>query len=215
MHRSIDVGAGEGVVIDVADDVGFTLSTRCSSAPSQWYALVGSASGTRGTRWVDLPPGSYTLFAEAARYDSSGVVDDGALALTAKLPSDLRLLRRLTTNVVASRCNAGTTVTLNTDATTYVDLVNGVTDGWISVDGGGRDYYLLWLNLAWSGDNSQPLLVCDSCSPGAVCAPPSTTSPIRLSAGAVIHLQNVSPDLQTATGRLVFSPASAANDAGR
>jgi len=218
LHRSVDVGAGEaGLVIDVSDDSGVTLSGRCADRSAGWYPLPGTASGSPATHWALVPPGSYTVFAGASDTyvppARPAWVSDGAFTPRARAPADLGLRARLPAGFVGASCGAAGTVSLESSATTYVDIVRAYDDAWLRVDGGGRSFGVVAQMLFTPFGVSQPLEICAGCGAGAACTPIPARD-VTLDGETVVHMQGVSPDRPPVAGQLVFFPTLSAN-AGR
>ena len=215
LHRALVVGEGDaGVVLDVADDRGITLSGRCTDSALPWYPLPGTSSGMPATHWALVPPGSYTLFAGASdAYVPPGKparVTDGAFTVTVAAPAEFALRARVPAGIISDGCAAAAAVSLNADAKTYLDLARPFDDVWIPVDGGGRSFGAFAVNLFAAFSASQPIAICNGCGPGATCTSLPAAS-ITLDSGTFLHLQGVFVERPPAVGQIVFYPTPPAN----
>jgi hypothetical protein len=201
-----------GVVLDVAEDEGITLSGRCADATAPWYPLPGSAAGTGAVHWALVPPGPYTLFAGASSDDVSparpAAVTDGEFTPRAAAPSSVGLQAYVPPGLTSEACATAGTVSLAPAASTYIDLVRGYDDTWIQIDGGGRSFAATTVNLSGT-ETAAAAELCDGCGPNTTCWPlPSAAR--ALVAGTVLHLQHLTVERRPAAGQIVFVPASPA-----
>jgi len=214
LHRSVTVAPGDaGIVLDVADDRGITLSQRCTDPALPWYPLPGTASGTPATHWALVPPGSYALFAGASdAYVPPGKpvrVTDGEFTPTALAPAEFALRAAVPAGLASETCAIGAAaVALNGDAKTYVDVVRAYDDVWIRLDGGGRSFGATAVNLFAFGA-ADPVTICNGCGAAAVCTPLPVAS-ITLDGGSFLHLQGSVVDRPPAAGQIVLYPTPAA-----
>jgi hypothetical protein len=215
LHSSVTVADGDaGLVLDVADDTGITLSARCADAGAPWYPLPGTAGGMPATHWALVPPGPYTLFAGASELyvppAGPAAVSDGEFTPRAKAPTAVTLRAHLTAGLVGGACASAGTISLEAAGTTYLDLVRGYDDAWIQIDGRGGTFGAAAINLIGIGAVTEPLALCDGCGPSATCTP-LPVSAITISTGTVLHIQSAYPDRPPAAGQIAFYPAPAAN----
>jgi len=213
LHRSLTVDSGmAGVVLDVVDDAGITLSGRCSEAGAPWYPLPGFGNGLPAAHWAFVPPGSYALFAGAtmtyAAPNQPGTVTDGEFARRVSLPAEFGLRALIPADTFPATGGCGTSaVVLNPAAKTSVDFFRYASDVWIPIDGGGASYDVLAVNLFAPGADSQPLTICNGCGPDAPCSSIPITS-VTIGAGSFLHLQDVSIDRLPMAGQIIFEPAA-------
>jgi hypothetical protein len=210
LYRSLTVGDGEaGIVLDVADGKGITLSGRCADSAAQWYPLPGSADGSPVTHWALVPPGPYNLFpgASGAYFppNEPAPVNDGEFLPGATAPIDLGLRASVPGGFLAPSCPTAGRLSLDATTTAYLDLTRYYDDVWVGVDGGGASFGVVAVNLFAPLSVSQPLEICDGCGPSATCTALPATS-VTLDAGTVLHLQGVSVDRPPAAGQIVFHP---------
>ena len=213
LHRTLTVDAdAAGIVLDVADDRGITLSGRCADSGAPWYPLPGTASGAPTTHWALVPAGTYSLFAGASQSylppDEPVPVTDGEFTPSVPAPADILLRSSIPSGTLGPACGSPAIV-LNSDAKTTIDLVHGFDDVWIGIDGGDGSFAVTAPNLFAPLAVSEPLAICDSCGPGAACTSIPTRS-IPIGPGAYLHLQGISVDRPPAAGQIVFQPTLAA-----
>jgi hypothetical protein len=177
LHRSVEVGASSGgVALAFTGDIFTVMLLDCSLPTPTNYELDNGLGGHPTTHWVNLPPGSYAMIA-------------------GPLPDRVTLQSTFSAPLVGGSCASAGTVSLDPNATTYVDFPTGsrLADGWLRLAGGGNSYDVAPYGLYWDGWNVPgPISLCTDCSLTS-CIPLPDNQPIRVTIGdqAVVRFQNV------------------------
>jgi hypothetical protein len=197
MHRTITVDAPPGVVLGLEGMNSGLLLRDCSTpSPSPTYELQAGWTA-RTTHAATVPPATYTL-------------------LSAPAPTAVSFVSHLPPGFGAPACSSEGGIALDPSNVTYVDLLAGKADGWISLAGGGHRYSVETLDLFWNGFPAPAgaPVICDRCdlAPTCVALAGATATSLAIGDGAALHLQNLSVfAAPTLYGQVIIYPDAVAD----
>lgn len=178
MHRSLDVGPGEGgvMILKSGGDVAVWRSCWEDSGP---YLVLHDYLDLPTLHWVVMAPGSYTL-------TSSG-------------QTTLSLIDHLPATTLGETCDTAAELQLDGERVTQLNLpsTDGIS-GWVRLAGAvGRVFEIvpemLVLSDGTTGSVGGTVSYCDGCDPGAACVAlrPGLPQSFFVAPGSALRLTNL------------------------